>query len=747
MWTLLPRLALAVTAVIALSTWFFLMQAVEVDAPVQVVALAAAATTRPPRAAPPPTQAPTRAPAPPTAPVNTAAPAAMADAGEEDDEEEEGRADNDNDDGQGLSARETLATMAPARYRVAVHVVVQCCEVLPPWAALRRAYERVPEARRPLLDVRVHYHSKQCEADRRRVLPPAEWAAVLGMTPLALCLRPLWAEPTARRQALLGGEVGPIAAAEDTDAVAGGAPPTLVLLLEDVADVAPDAFRWLDRAARTYLLRPHHDSDGAIAPEVMGVSLYGPRYNEVLDMRFAAPASGPYLLQFPPGWGAAYTATAWARFLAWCALPANALAPVARGMYVSDAHTNRWPVETSWRKWLVRFLAETGAVVVYPPAPASYVLPSGEARIPGHPRNANEPTDRAAVFRPSLAPAAAAAAATADDDNEHDADGTAMAALPVLDVYHRAVRAPVTAAALRQDVEAAEGCTLVMAVYSRLDTLPDRLRHLDGAPTTLQLILLVWNNMEVEPPSAASLAAAYRTPMVVKRPARNSMNNRLLPHPEIRTDCVLLMDDDWDMPYDVLDQVARTWHGHLFHRLVGVLGRNFRYNASVPFPVMPAAANRAGVANVVHGPYTYVPQGSHAPTIALPSGLAVHRRYLAAYAALPPALLQVVDDVVNCDDLLLNILVANLTGGASALTHAASVEPKADISNKGMFSRPTHFSTRSWCLNVFARAFPDRRLPLQCTRAANRRFLTADSLFVPPALADVPSFPCDQPVV
>lgn len=53
-------------------------------------------------------------------------------------------------------------------------------------------------------------------------------------------------------------------------------------------------------------------------------------------------------------------------------------------------------------------------------------------------------------------------------------------------------------------------------------------------------------------------------------------------------------------------------------------------------------------------------------SIVLPSGMVYHRKYLAMYTEAPtlqPAR-RLVDDVMNCDDILFNFMVANATNSA-----------------------------------------------------------------------------------
>jgi len=637
-----------------------------------------------------------------------------------------------------------------APYHLDLHVFASPKPPLP-WEPLIRGYTSLPEAVRPSLAITLHYHSDYCHADSVKVKPPTS----LWNRPVVLdCLETLRVDPTARLQAVFRIRPTAFGSANSETALR----PQFLVILEDVDDVSPLWMLWVDYAVRSYLWH-----GGRVRGMHIGAaSLYGPQYNEVADAAFKVPTGPatdgplPFLLQFPPGWGSVIPASEWEAFTSWHddAELAGAAAPWTQGVNVPDSYTNRWPAQTSWRKWWLRYMAEHGVLALYPPAGWSFVLPPGPAEYTGHPPNANFPSDRS-IFRLPMLNAERAggqqqlvlAATDAGEDTAGDGDAQvgavnggppvslaerpwlralprlprAPATLVTLDVYHRPVAARTTAADLRVDVAAGEGCTLIMSVYSRYGTLPDRLRYLSGPSSRLlRLVLVIWNNMEIEPPMIAP--GEYRVPVVIKKQARNSMNNRLQPQPEIATNCVVMMDDDFDMPVDVLDQSMRLWHSHHFDRLVGVRGRQHAVNTT-------------------SNEYVYVSYKGETSSMVLPSGMIFHRKYLEHYAALPAALTNIVDEVINCEDLLFNILMANVSR-AGPVWIDANVFPVQEFSKEGMFMRPSHFNTRSWCLNEFARAFPNHKLPLKCTRGIPRKFVGADNLYLPPARDEIKSVEC-----
>lgn len=180
----------------------------------------------------------------------------------------------------------------------------------------------------------------------------------------------------------------------------------------------------------------------------------------------------------------------------------------------------------------------------------------------------------------------------------------------------------------------------------------------------------------------------------------NSLNNRFYPHKEIKTDCIINMDDDWDMPYEHMSFAIDTWRGHFFQNLVSYshLGRNHVW----------------GKLNETYQ-YIYTPRRPKTNTsefysIALPSGLVYHRRYLHMYSfSLPRITREIVDSLQNCDDILFNFMVANHTKQGPVFIKTSA---KA-YSLGGLWKRGTHMDSRSYCLNKFTEIFG--RMPLKYT--------------------------------
>lgn len=126
-----------------------------------------------------------------------------------------------------------------------------------------------------------------------------------------------------------------------------------VVMLEDDLIVSTQFYRY------TKAVVDYYAGDDRIA----GVSLYSPAYNEMANLPFEPEAGGSsvYALQSAQSWGQVWTRGMWADFRRWYGRSPQYLS-------VSDdmpARIYSWP-ETSWKKFAMKFLAETGKTWIYP---------------------------------------------------------------------------------------------------------------------------------------------------------------------------------------------------------------------------------------------------------------------------------------------------------------------------------------------------------------------------------------------
>ncbi|GJN93294.1 hypothetical protein Rhopal_006341-T1 [Rhodotorula paludigena] len=232
-------------------------------------------------------------------------------------------------------------------------------------------------------------------------------------------------------------------------------------------------------------------------------------------------------------------------------------------------------------------------------------------------------------------------------------------------------------------------------------------------------------------------------PLSVIVPPSSSLNWRFYPWSEIRTDCVISMDDDWRMPHDHLDRVSEVWHAGYQDSWVGFehMGRNH-----VSRDVADGRTKQPVYAPTFWSQYAAKPKQmppSKFHSIMLPSGAALSRRYFKAYHTAPWAAARaVVDELTNCEDLLMNYVVTNMTSGriGPAFVRAWAKPFQVD----GLWFRPKHLGTRSECLQRFENltggrlVYSDTYIPLAGDIPQHSTF--SHSSTVPFDL------PCDRPL-
>lgn len=96
---------------------------------------------------------------------------------------------------------------------------------------------------------------------------------------------------------------------------------------------------------------------------VAGISLYAPAHNEMADLPFMPESSGSdvYTLQSAQSWGQCWTRSMWAEFATWYSKRGNTL---TRAPDMPD-RIYSWP-ESSWKKFAMKYLAESGKTWIYP---------------------------------------------------------------------------------------------------------------------------------------------------------------------------------------------------------------------------------------------------------------------------------------------------------------------------------------------------------------------------------------------
>lgn len=447
------------------------------------------------------------------------------------------------------------------------------------------------------------------------------------------------------------------------------------IFLEDDLQVSEYFLEFADRMASAYF-----DSHGVpIHEKLIGISLYNNEYSEVLEADVAVEnGNKQYLYQMPQSWGSVYTASAWRNFVAYYNTFDPELDPL-----IPDSYANRWPHSTSWKKYLMRYMYETGSYLVYPNLADGLSYSTNSMKTGAHHQESSSEQGKKMKDRfkvPLLK--------WFSSPEQKALSSPPFQELHVYDLYHKRV-ANVSSLTNVKPVKAIDGCTLVLVMYSRVDEFIRRINYYATSPY-LSRILVVWNNLDIQPPEIPSnLTEKVR----VLRMEKNSLHNRYFPWPEIETDCVVNMDDDWELDLGKMNLAIRAWKGLAGNFIVGFsfLARNHVQSETGTYYYAPT--------NLEHSPYK--PRKSFF-SILLPSGTVYHKRFshLYTYGA-PKEARDFVHKNMNCEDILFNFLVANATNQGPVVISHWQHSGRTD----GLWTRGTHLSQRSECLQKFAGLF------------------------------------------
>uniref|UniRef100_A0A5K3G201 Glyco_transf_64 domain-containing protein n=1 Tax=Mesocestoides corti TaxID=53468 RepID=A0A5K3G201_MESCO len=184
-----------------------------------------------------------------------------------------------------------------------------------------------------------------------------------------------------------------------------------------------------------------------------------------------------------------------------------------------------------------------------------------------------------------------------------------------------------------------EQFTIVVLTYDRESVLTVILEGFMNLPY-LHSVVVVWNNPQ--PPSSNLLWPELHVPIYVVRTNKNSLNNRFLPFDIIKTEALLMLDDDVTLRHDEIILAFRIWRENR-DRIVGFPARGHFWSS----------ASQSWYYNSAHAcEYSMVLTGA----------AFIHRYYLHAYTTeMPTEIRQRVDEELNCEDVAMNFLVSHIT--------------------------------------------------------------------------------------
>ncbi|NXO84134.1 EXT2 protein, partial [Sitta europaea] len=231
-----------------------------------------------------------------------------------------------------------------------------------------------------------------------------------------------------------------------------------------------------------------------------------------------------------------------------------------------------------------------------------------------------------------------------------------------------------------------QGFTAVVLTYDRVESLFRVITEVSKVPS-LSKLLVVWNNQNKNPPED-SLWPKIRVPLKVVRTAENKLSNRFFPYDEIETEAVLAIDDDIIMlTSDELQFGYEVWR-EFPDRLVGYPGRLHLWDHEM-------------------NKWKYESEWTNEVSMVLTGAAFYHKyfNYLYTYK-MPGDIKNWVDAHMNCEDIAMNFLVANVTGkSVIKVTPRKKFKCPECTAIDGLSLDQTHMVERSECINKFASVF------------------------------------------
>ncbi|BFG06431.1 exostosin-2 [Drosophila madeirensis] len=237
-----------------------------------------------------------------------------------------------------------------------------------------------------------------------------------------------------------------------------------------------------------------------------------------------------------------------------------------------------------------------------------------------------------------------------------------------------------------------QGFTAVILTFDRVESLFLLIQKLAVVPS-LQSILVIWNNQKKAPPHLSTFPSISK-PLKIRQTKENKLSNRFYPYPEIETEAILTIDDDIIMlTTDELDFGYEVWREFPDH-IVG-------------FP------SRIHVWDNVTMRWHYESEWTNQISMVL-TGAAFHHKYwshMYTYA-MPGDIKDWVDEHMNCEDIAMNFLVANITNNPPIKVTPRKKFKCPECTNTEMLSADlNHMRERSACIDRFSKIYG--RMPLR----------------------------------
>ncbi|KAK7945670.1 hypothetical protein WMY93_001398 [Mugilogobius chulae] len=246
--------------------------------------------------------------------------------------------------------------------------------------------------------------------------------------------------------------------------------------------------------------------------------------------------------------------------------------------------------------------------------------------------------------------------------------------------------------------------TIIMQTYNRTDVLLKLLNHYQAMPH-LQKIIIVWNNIgEPTPQKLWDSLGPHPIPIVFKQQNINLMRNRLQPFQEIDTDAVLMLDDDTLVSVPDINFAFSVWK-QFPDQIVGFVPRKHVLTDKRIYSYGSFELQNTEMS------------GGDWYSMVLTGAAFFHCRYLQLFQEQDKAVLALVDETQNCDDIVMNFVVSLYLKKGHESSHSRpsgvfvkpvdmrNLEKDASSGYQGMWRRPEHLLQRSYCLNKLVQIY------------------------------------------
>ncbi|XP_019860562.1 PREDICTED: exostosin-2-like [Amphimedon queenslandica] len=232
-----------------------------------------------------------------------------------------------------------------------------------------------------------------------------------------------------------------------------------------------------------------------------------------------------------------------------------------------------------------------------------------------------------------------------------------------------------------------EGFTAVILAYDRIDKLFQTVQSVAQAPSLAKFVI-VWNHAYKSPPPLSDWPFVNK-PIKIIRTKNNKLSNRFYPYSDITTAGILSLDDDINMmSSDEIEFGFQTWLEYP-DRLVGYPGRVHRYNHK--------SAN-----------WVYDSEWTNNVSIVLTGAAFYHKYYHYHYTYLMPKAIRTWVDVhFNCEDIMFNFMISNITGLPPLKVTPRKRFKCKNCNTEGLVGDSAHYIKRTECINLFAKQFGD----------------------------------------